>query len=189
MKINKRLILASKSPRRYELLSPYFDKIQVVTKNVKEEYFSNVPVEIVVELAKLKLADLPKIYFDDIVIAGDTIVWFDTKVYGKPKDKQDAFRMLRELSGNCHQVYSGFAIAYKGQVVTGYDKSDIIFKNLTDEMIENYIKSGSPLDKAGSYGVQDGVVVESFSGDINTIIGLPLDKILKKCKELVFTYE
>lgn len=189
MKINKRLILASKSPRRYELLNPYFDKTEIVTKDVKEEYLATTPAEIVVELAKLKLADLPKIYPNDIVIAGDTIVWFKTKVYGKPKDRQDAFRMLKELSGNCHQVYSGFAVAYKGQVVTGYDKSDIIFKCLSDEMIENYINSGSPLDKAGSYGVQDGVVVERFSGDINTIIGLPLDKILSVCKELIFTYE
>ncbi len=189
MKINKRLILASKSPRRYELLNPHFDKTEIVTKDVKEEYLATTPAEIVVELAKLKLADLPKIYPNDIVIAGDTIVWFKTKVYGKPKDRQDAFRMLKELSGNCHQVYSGFAVAYKGQVVTGYDKSDIIFKCLSDEMIENYINSGSPLDKAGSYGVQDGVVVERFSGDINTIIGLPLDKILSVCKELIFTYE
>ena len=93
--------------------------------------------------------------------------------------------MLKELSGNCHQVYSGFAVSYKGKVVAGYDKSDIIFKNLSDNVINSYIQNYCPLDKAGSYGIQDGVVVESFSGDINTVIGLPVDKILKVCKELI----
>lgn len=183
--INKRLILASKSPRRFDLLSPHFKQTLIVSRDVEEKYFSQNPDEIVTELAKLKLANLDKEYFDDIVISGDTIVWFDKKVFGKPKDKNDACNMLRQLSGNCHQVYSGFAVAYKGKVVVGYDKCDIWFKNLTKQQIADYVNSGSPLDKAGSYGIQDGIVVDSFSGDINTIIGLPLDKILKVCKELL----
>lgn len=185
MIINKKLILASKSPRRYDLLSPHFLQTQVVTKNVEECCSETSPDTIVQELSKLKLSDLYKEYPNDIVVAGDTIVWFDGKVYGKPKDKKDAFKMLKELSGNCHQVYSGFAVSYKGKVVAGYDKSDIIFKNLSDNVINSYIQNYCPLDKAGSYGIQDGVVVESFSGDINTVIGLPVDKILKVCKELI----
>lgn len=183
--INKKLILASKSPRRYDLLSPHFLQTQVVTKNVEECCSETSPDKIVQKLSKLKLADLYKKYPNDIVVAGDTIVWFDGKVYGKPKDEKDAFKMLKELSGNCHQVYSGFAVSYKGKVVAGYDKSDIIFKNLSDNVINSYIQNYCPLDKAGSYGIQDGVVVESFSGDINTVIGLPVDKILKVCKELI----
>ena len=183
--INKKLILASKSPRRYDLLSPHFLQTQVVTKNVEECCSETSPDKIVQKLSKLKLADLYKEYPNDIVVAGDTIVWFDGKVYGKPKDEKDAFKMLKELSGNCHQVYSGFAVSYKGKVVAGYDKSDIIFKNLSDNVINSYIQNYCPLDKAGSYGIQDGVVVESCSGDINTIIGLPVHKILKVCKELI----
>lgn len=183
--INKRLILASKSPRRYDLLSPHFAETLVVVADVEEKYNSQEPDKIVQELARLKLSDLPQKYFDDIVVAGDTIVWYEGKLFGKPKDKADAFAMLKELSSKCHQVYSGYAVAYKGKVVVGCDKCDIIFKNLSDSVISEYIESGSPMDKAGSYGVQDGVVVDSFKGDINTIIGLPLDKILKVCKELL----
>ena len=109
----------------------------------------------------------------------------DGKVYGKPKDSQDAFKMLKELSGKCHQVYSGYAVAYNGKIKVGFDKSDIIFKNLTDKVIWDYVNTGSPLDKAGAYGIQDGVVVDSYTGDINTIIGMPVDKILNVCKELL----
>lgn len=183
--INKRLILASKSPRRYDLLSPHFAETLVIVGDIEEKYDATEPDKIVEELARLKLADLPQKYFDDVVVAGDTIVWYEGKLFGKPKDKADAFFMLKELSGKCHQVYSGFAVAYKGKIVVGCDKCDIIFKKLSDETILEYIESGSPMDKAGSYGVQDGVVVDSFCGDINTIIGLPLGKILKVCKELL----
>lgn len=183
--INKRLILASKSPRRYQLLSPYFADTQVVVQDVEEKYFSKAPEEIVKELSKLKLGDLPQKYFDDFVVSGDTIVWLDGKVLGKPSDEAQAFSMLAELSGKHHKVYSGFAVAYKGDIVVGVDFADILFKNLTDDIIWDYIKSGSPMDKAGAYGIQDGVVVDSFSGDVNTIIGLPVEKILKVCKELL----
>lgn len=185
VKIDKRLILASKSPRRYELLSPYFSDIQVVTADVEEKYSQTSPQEIVKELARLKLADIGEKYFDDFVISGDTIVWYNGKVYGKPKDENDAFNMLKELSGKCHNVYSGFAVSYKGRVVVGEDKCDVYFKSLSDCEIKDYIATRSPMDKAGSYGIQDGVVVERFSGDINTIIGLPLYKILKVCEELL----
>lgn len=185
MKINKKLILASKSPRRYDLLKDYFEDIQVETNNVVEKYTATLPEDIVMELAGLKLLGIKDKYYNNIVISGDTIVWYNGRVYGKPKDKEDAVNMLKELSGKCHQVYSGFAVAYQGRVVLGYDVSNIIFKDLTDEMINDYIATGSPLDKAGSYGIQDGVVVDSYTGDISTIIGLPLDKIIKVCKELI----
>ncbi len=185
MKINKRLILASKSPRRYDLLSPHFSVTKVVTCDVEEKFTQIEPNKIVEELAKAKLADLPQKFPNDIVISGDTIVWYNGMLYGKPKDKADAYAMLTELSGNYHYVYSGFAVAYKGKIVSGYDKCDILFKKLSDKVIKDYIATGSPMDKAGSYGIQDGVVVDSFVGDINTIIGLPLDKILNVCKELL----
>lgn len=182
---DKKLILASKSPRRFELLSPHFASVLVKVQNVKEVFASTLPEDIVKELANLKLGVLPKEYPNDLVISGDTIVWHEGKVLGKPKNEQDAFYMLKSLSGKSHQVYSGYAISYKGKVVVGADCCNVKFKNLTDSEIVDYIKTGSPLDKAGAYGIQDGVVVESFSGDLNTVIGLPLNKILKDCKELI----
>lgn len=104
---------------------------------------------------------------------------------GKPKDEKDAFNMLTSLSGKSHQVYSGYAIGYKGKIVVGADCANVKFKTLSDSQINDYIKMGSPLDKAGAYGIQDGVVVASYDGDLNTIVGLPVDKILKDCKELI----
>ena len=183
--INKHLILASKSPRRYELLKPHFSSIEIITLNVEEKYFSKSPEKIVEELAKLKLGNLGEKYFDDIVIAGDTIVWFDEKVLGKPKNEEQACEMLKCLTNNYHQVYSGFAISYKGNIIIGHDVSEVKIKKLSSEDIQNYVKTYSPLDKAGAYAIQDGVVVENFIGDLNTIVGMPVQKILNTCEKLV----
>lgn len=182
---NKRLILASKSPRRYELLLPYFEQILVDAPCVEEAYSSTAPEDIVKELALCKLADLPSKYQGDIIVTGDTIVWFNGKVYGKPKDADEAAAMLRSLSGNTHQVFSGYCVAYGGRTRCGADKCDVQFKQLTEKQIEDYVLSGSPMDKAGAYGVQDGVVVQSVTGDIDTVIGLPVAQVIKTCKELI----
>ena len=183
--IHERLVLASASPRRKELLEIKCRELIILPQNVDEVYLSTEPREIVMELSKIKLGGLPDEYFDDLVIASDTIVWYDGECYGKPKDDEDAKIMLEKLSGHEHQVYTGFSVAYKGRVITGYDCCDIMFKNLSSIDILNYVATGSPLDKAGAYGVQDGIVVESFKGNIDTIVGLPVDKVMWTCEELI----
>ena len=183
--IYDKLILASASPRRQELLADKCKKLIVLPQDVDEVFTCTLPREIVMELSRLKLGDLPSIYPDDLVIASDTIVWYDDRCYGKPSDRDDARTMLEQLSGNQHEVYTGFSVSYKGRIITGYDCCEITFKSLTDDDIEEYINTGSPLDKAGAYGIQDGIVVDSFTGNMDTIVGLPVDKVMWTCEELI----
>lgn len=178
------IMLASGSPRRADLLRARCEKLLINPLNVEEIYTASTPNGIVQELSIAKLGDLPSRYPDTLVVASDTIVWYDGRIYGKPKTQQRATSMLKELSGHSHSVYTGYAVAYHGEIVTGYDWCEIVFKELSEKDIADYVATGSPLDKAGAYGVQDGVVVESFVGDIDTIIGLPVDKVIKVCEEL-----
>lgn len=183
--MRKRLILASSSPRRVQLLRDKFEELIIMPTDVEERYSSTTPDGIVCELSELKLGDLPCIYADIPILGADTIVWYNNKVYGKPIDEQQAYLMLKELSGNTHEVYTGYTISYKGRRLTGYEKASVRFKSLDDDDIAAYVEDGSPMDKAGGYGIQDGRVVESYTGDINTIVGLPVDSILRQYDILI----
>lgn len=182
---NKRIILASASPRRLQILKRYFNDILVVPSNAEEKYSAVSPSNIVMELAKLKLDDVIsrlEVNSDDIVIAADTIVWHDGKALGKPTHYIEARDMLRSLSNRPHEVYSGYAIWSRGQILLDYDRSVVRFKKLSDKLIDDYIATGSPFDKAGGYGIQDSVLVEEYAGDYDNILGLPSSAIeaLKK---------
>ena len=177
------VILASKSPRRKELCSNLFGDINIKTANVEENYTSVKPSSIVMELSKKKAAPIEG-KDDDLIIAADTIVYFRGEVLGKPKDDFDAFRMLSELSNHTHQVYSGVTLKYGKKTLTFYDKSEVTFKKLTKDEILDYIKTGSPKDKAGAYGIQDKWLIKSYKGSYNNILGLPTEKLLLKVKEI-----
>lgn len=112
-----------------------------------------------------------------LIIAADTVVYVDGKYYLKPSDEADARRMLKELSGRTHFVYTGVAMKMGDECRTFYDKSAVKLKKLSDDEIKSYVSTGSPLDKAGAYGVQDGLVVEKFSGSFSNIMGLPVEKL------------
>ncbi len=183
--INKKLILASASPRRRDLLSGLFTQLIIMPQDVEEVYSADLPREIVMELARLKLGNLDKEYYDDLVLASDTIVWFNDQIFGKPKNAEEAKIMLQAMSGLEHEVYTGYSVAYKGRIITGYDSAQIKFKQLNKEQIDAYVESGSPLDKAGAYGVQDGIVVDSYTGSMETIMGLPVQKVIWTCEELI----
>ncbi len=121
------------------------------------------------------------------VLGADTVVFFNNALLGKPKDSDDATRILSLLSNNTHTVVTGFAIVTEKQTITGFSESKVTFNNLTNEQVKKYVDSKKPLDKAGAYGIQDGYgLVKSFSGSLNNVVGLPieeiapiLDKILK----------
>lgn len=183
--MRKRLILASSSPRRAQLLRDRFEELIIMPTDVEERYSSTTPDGIVCELSELKLGNLPCIYADIPILGADTIVWYNNKVYGKPIDEQQAYLMLKELSGNTHEVYTGYTLSYKGRRMTDYEKASVRFKSLSDDDIAAYIEEGSPMDKAGGYGIQDGRVVASYTGDINTIVGLPVDAILRQYDLLI----
>lgn len=181
------IILASGSPRRAELLKQVGLEFRVSTCNTDETYDSSLsPSEIVMELS-LRKADavfdkeMPET--DAVVIAADTIVSLDNEILGKPKDRKDAVRMLTELSGRKHQVYTGVTLYYyvAGRVfIENFaDCADVYFRELTPDIINEYVDSWEPMDKAGAYGIQGlgAILVDKIDGDYYTIVGLPVSKV------------
>ncbi len=183
----KKLILASSSPRRKELLENLRLSFEVHSSNVDERFPPDLPPhEIVMELAKRKAQYVAEIFPDSYVIGSDTIVVLDGKILGKPQDPQEAAKMLRTLSGRTHHVYTGVAIFSPETHVTFFDKTEVVFWELTDEEIENYVKSGEPLDKAGAYGIQGlgSLLVKKINGDYFSVVGLPVSRTARELRKL-----
>lgn len=186
------LILASSSPRRREILSLVYPSFQIITKDVDETVDPKLPpVEIVMNLAERKAKGVAEEYPDAFVVGADTIVYLDGSILGKPKDAEDAEQMLSRLSGTTHSVFTGVAICYKGKVDTFYERTDVTFWELTDDEISEYIKTGEPLDKAGSYGIQGigATLVKEIHGDYYTVVGLPIAKLYRHLKKMGFGEE
>lgn len=181
-----KFILASASPRRKELLGAIGLDFAVIVSEADEDSVSKElePSLYVQELAMLKAAATAKAvieYKDTIVLAADTIVTLDGKILGKPSDKEDAFDMLKALSGRTHEVYTGYCVMRiaDGFSVCNAVKTEVTFKELTDEKINNYIATNEPMDKAGSYGIQGlgGLLIEKFNGDYQNVVGLPVSAL------------
>ena len=186
-----RYILASKSPRRKDLMKFISSDFLIATEDIDEESsYSLSPIEaVVMDIAKRKGQEVYKSYPDDLVISADTIVVIDNQILGKPIDKEDAHRILRKLSGRTHYVYTGYALHYKGKDVVNFVKSEVIFNELSDELIETYINTGSPMDKAGAYGAQDSdrkfPIIKNIIGSYDNVIGFPVKEIKDSIEELI----
>lgn len=171
-----RIILASGSPRRRELLTKLYDKFEVITSEVDESLEDSVePVRGVQILAVRKgEAVATALDKDCVVISSDTLVEIGGHPLGKPTSREDACRMLKLLSGNYHNVHTGIAVHYNGRVVSGVASARVKFKPLTDEEICAYVDGGEPMDKAGAYAIQGegGKFIEGYDGDFDTIMGL-----------------
>lgn len=184
--ISKKLILASSSPRRQELIRALQLPYEIRVSDVNEDTEPGLsPKEVVEQLSSRKASAVYESYkveyadrAEGIVIGSDTIVVLDGEVLGKPKDKQDAFRMLKALQGRAHQVYSGVACMdlHTSQKLVAHQVTLVYMKPLTDEQIERYIDTGEPMDKAGSYGIQGlgATIVERIEGDYFNVVGLPM---------------
>ena len=179
-------VLASASPRRKELLAELIEKFEIIPsafEEVAEEGLA--PSDLVKMLAegKAKEVALRAENAGKIVIGSDTVVAYGDEVLGKPKDAEDAFRMLKMLSGASHSVYTGvcFAILLNGELhlCTEADRTDVHFKELSDEWIWAYIRGGSPMDKAGAYGIQDGGLVDRIEGSYTNVVGFPIELVKK----------
>jgi len=181
-------ILASQSPRRKELLSKIIPEFEIIPSNIDETPTEGLsPLEDVEEIAFRKGLHVHKDHFDDVVISADTIVVINNKVLGKPKDKEDAKNMLRLLSGNKHKVITAFCIFTERKVARTQVISTVIFNNLSEELINEYVETNSPLDKAGAYGVQDNEkfhIIKKVKGSITNVIGFPVDEVKKDLKKL-----
>ena len=170
-------ILASQSPRRQQLLSMLGLNFRVVTADIDETMDEALPLdEAVAEISKKKAEAVAEHHRGKLIVSADTIVTVEGKVLGKPHSRDEARAMLRSLSGRSHMVMTAFCLCRDGKYETHVEKTQVFFKPLSDEEIDSYIATGSPMDKAGAYGIQDGaaVFVQALQGDYYNVMGLPL---------------
>jgi len=186
-----KLILASQSPRRREMLTLMGLKFEIIVSDVEEIAPPNAgPGELVEQLALQKAQAVFMHHPEDCVVGSDTIVYIDGQIIGKPKDEADAFRILSTLQGRQHTVYTGVAVlSPKGQDIR-HATTKVTFAPMSEEEIRWYISTGEPLDKAGAYGIQGpgGMFVEKVEGNYFTVIGMPLPvlyRMLKKADALI----
>ena len=180
------VILASQSPRRRELMGLFHIPFTVQVADIEETMFTHkLPREEVARVSALKAHAIAR-QPEDIVIAADTIVVCDGEILGKPKDEADALRMLRLLSGRDHQVMTGMTVLRGQQEVRHTEITDIHFRDLTDEEILGYIRTGEPMDKAGSYGIQGGAALfcTHMVGDYYNVMGLPVCALGLRLRQL-----
>ena len=185
----KRLILASSSPRRKELLEMANLPFEILASHIEEEVPENsTPEEIVQSLAYQKAKAVAELEKDAYVLGADTIVVYNGMILGKPKTEQEAFQTLKLLSGKTHEVLTGVAILSREEEIVFYERTKVTFWDLTDEEILDYIASGEPMDKAGSYGIQQrgSLFVKGIEGDYFSVVGLPIARTVRELKKLGF---
>ena len=194
----RKIVLASASPRRRELLSQVGITFEVKPASGEERITSTEPSKVVEELsfqkAMLTAHALEKEQADDLadilIIGADTIVSYEGKILGKPSDPEAAVKMLSMLQGNTHQVYTGVTVLVREEenwkVHTFHECTDVIFYPVTKEEIAEYVNSKDPMDKAGSYGIQGawGAYVKGIRGDYNNVVGLPVARLIYETKKL-----
>lgn len=182
-----KLLLASQSPRRKELLSSLGFEFEVVKIDCEEI----LPPDVTIENAAAYLSELKADAFriltdDEVLLTADTVVAIDHQILGKPKDEADASYMLQSLSGRTHQVYTGITIKTADKTITKTDVADVTLDSITDEEIQYYIQHYKPFDKAGSYGIQEWLgmaKITNMKGSFYTIMGLPTHLVYKILKE------
>ena len=178
-----RIILASQSPRRRELLERMgLTEFQVLPARGEEVMDLALPPErLVEELSRRKAEEVSSAHPDALVIAADTVVAIDGQVLGKPRDRAEAARMLARLSGREHVVYTGVTLRLGARADTGHEATPVRFRPLSPEDIDHYVSTGEPMDKAGAYGIQGlgCTLVEGISGDYYNVMGLPVCRLAR----------
>ena len=177
------VILASASPRRKQLMKELFPSFTIIVPEIDESlsFKNHTDVQdIVKDIACRKCEKVSKDHPNDLVVAADTVVVIENEIIGKPKDKEDAYKMLKKLSGKTHYVYTGYAISKDNKRIVKTVETKVLFNELSDELINSYIASGSPLDKAGAYGYQDNEqypLIKKIIGSHHNVIGFPTEEI------------
>lgn len=185
----QRLILASASPRRIELLKRLCDDFDVMPANIDENISGLSPFDTVMTLAERKANKIASKNDLSYVIAADTLVYLSEELLGKPRDEKAAFDMLSKLSGKCHSVYTGVCVVSpNGKKVVTYEKTDVTFDDLSENDIINYINSKEPFDKAGAYAIQGlaSAFIKRIDGNFDNVVGFPTCLIRNILKELNF---
>ena len=184
----RRVILASKSPRRQELLGLIFPSFDIVPAVGEEIIPEGTPAHKASELlAVQKCREVAEKYPSALVIGCDTTVVLGDEILGKPADNADAARMLRELSGSTHKVISGCAVSLQGELISFSQETSVTFRKLTEAEISAYVATGEPSDKAGSYGIQEkgSLLVEKIEGDFFNVVGLPVTELALTVNKLL----
>lgn len=185
------IVLASSSPRRAELLTRIGLDFQIRPADIDESYLAGETAEAHAErLAREKALAVAGSHPDAIVIGSDTIVVLDDEVLVKPVDGDDAVRMLRRLSGREHRVFTGVAVCWRGESRSSIETVRVRFRTLTDQECRDYVATGEPMDKAGSYGIQGygSAIVEAIEGDYFAVMGLPIVRLLGLIRQFGVEY-
>lgn len=183
-----KIILASSSPRRKELMELAGYDFEVICADIVEVIPEEaMPQEVVMSLALQKAQAVAAEHKEAVVIGSDTVVALDGKILGKPHSEQEACEMLRSLSGRTHKVFTGVAIVCGGKVKNFFDETDVEFYSLGDDEIKKYVATGEPTDKAGAYGIQGkgSVLVKRINGDFFSVMGLPIAKLYREMSDFV----
>lgn len=187
----RKIILASASPRRRELLEQGGIPFTVIPSQAEEKITKTQPGLAVEELSYLKCSDIyEKSLGDVLVIGADTVVASEGKILGKPSSQKDAVKMLQSLQGREHEVYTGVTIMARegneNRKKTFHEKTKVVFYPMSDEEIRSYVNTGEPMDKAGAYGIQgkSAVFIKEISGDYNNVVGLPLARLYQELKNM-----
>lgn len=198
------IVLASGSPRRKELLEKIGLEFDIFPAKGEEITTKTIPSEVVMDLSKSKAIEVASMVNDynekhkelttpqDILVIGaDTVVAYGNEILGKPKDEEDAKRMLRMLSGNTHGVYTGVTCVFidksgKAGLHSFFEKTQVSMYEMSEEEIDRYIETGEPMDKAGSYGIQGkcAIYIKKIEGDYNNVVGLPISKLYQELKSV-----
>lgn len=185
-----RLILASASPRRRELLQQIQMEFTVLPAKGEEKITKEIPQEVVMELSEQKareVAAFSEVKDEDALVLGaDTVVVYQERILGKPKDEEDAFLMLKTLSGKTHEVYTGVTLlhAKTGETDSFFEKTAVTMYPVQEDEIRGYIATGEPMDKAGAYGIQGigAKFIKCIEGDYNNVVGLPVGRVYQEIK-------
>lgn len=188
----KKIILASGSPRRKEIMEQVGLDIEIMVSNKEETITRKVPAEVVMELAGQKAEDIAsQVHEDAIIIGADTIVVLEGTILGKPRSLADAVFMLQRLSGKTHTVYTGVCIIsrkhdYNVKQKTFYEMTDVTMYPLSEQEIIDYVESGDPMDKAGAYGIQGraAAFIKKIDGDYYNVVGLPIGRVVQELKSI-----
>lgn len=186
------IILASNSPRRKEILSQVGLEFEVIPSTINEDIKEDNPSILVCELSKQKARDIAKNQIGPVMVIGaDTIVVRDFKILGKPKSQEEAYHMIQQLQGECHEVYTGVTVIKKledntEQEITFYEAAKVKISKMTEQEIRAYIETKEPMDKAGAYAIQGrfACYIEWIEGDYYSIVGLPIAHLYKVIKEM-----
>lgn len=186
---NHRIVLASGSPRRQQFLKELDVDFEIQLKDIEEIYPEHLQAEDITDfLAKLKAsAFVSELNENDILITSDTIVWLNNKALGKPKDFEDAFEMLTEMSGTTHKVITSVCIKTTDKEVVFHEETLVTFTKLSADEINYYLKNYKPFDKAGSYGIQEWiglVAIEKIEGSYANVVGLPTHRLYEEMMKL-----